>query len=245
MLIPALDLIGGQVVRLQQGDFKRQTTYPSDPVQIACEYAAAGADFLHIVDLDGARDPAKRQLELINSMQQTSNLRTQTGGGIRTSSDIKRLLDAGVERVVVGSSAVQDPALASQWLNEFGPDAIVLALDINIDERGDRWLATHGWQTQSTVRIEDLLAQLTKAGCKHVLCTDISRDGMLSGPNVELYKNLKTEFPEIIWQASGGVSGLHDLRDLRSVNCDSVILGKALLTGRFTLEEARACWQNA
>lgn len=245
MLIPALDLINGEVVRLKQGDFARQTTFHHDPVAVACDYAKAGAEFLHIVDLDGARDPQKRQLTLIQRMQTESGLRTQTGGGIRTREDIADLLNAGVERVVVGSSAVKDPALAASWLQEFGSDAIVLALDINIAEQGQRWLATHGWQEQSDVRIEDLLGELIPAGCRHVLCTDISRDGMLTGPNVPLYRDLKVDFPEIIWQASGGVSGLHDLKDLRAVNCDSVILGKALLTGKFTLEEATECWQNA
>lgn len=245
MLIPALDIIDGQVVRLKQGDFARQTTYHSDPVEVACEYAQAGAEYLHIVDLDGARDPAKRQLTLINRMQQESGLPTQTGGGIRTTEDIRSLLATSVERVVVGSTAVKDPALAAQWLNEFGSEAIVLALDINIDADGQRWLATHGWQEQSDVRIETLLGDLIPAGCKHVLCTDISRDGMLSGPNVHLYRDLKIDFPEVVWQASGGVSSLHDLKDLRAVNCDSVILGKALLTGQFTLAEASECWQNA
>lgn len=245
MLIPALDLINGEVVRLQQGDFARQTTYHTDPVAVACSYAEAGAEFLHIVDLDGARDPSKRQLDVINRMQRESGLRTQTGGGIRSREDIANLLAAGVERVVVGSSAVKDPALAASWLNEFGSDAIVLALDINIDEHGQRWLATHGWLEQSDVRIEDLLGDLIPAGCRHVLCTDISRDGMLSGPNVPLYRDLKIDFPEIVWQASGGVAGLSDLKNLRAVDCDSVILGKALLTGKFTLQEATQCWQNA
>lgn len=245
MLIPALDLINGEVVRLQQGDFARQTTFHNDPVAVACDYQQAGAEFLHIVDLDGARDPAKRQLELITRMQQQSGLRVQTGGGIRTRDDIASLLATGVERVVVGSSAVKDPELAAAWLREFGSDAIVLALDINIDDNGNRWLATHGWQSQSDTRIEDLLNALIPAGCRHVLCTDISRDGMLNGPNVELYASLKADFPDIIWQASGGVSGLHDLRDLKAINCDSVILGKALLTGQFTLQEATQCWQNA
>lgn len=245
MLIPALDLINGEVVRLQQGDFSRQTTFHNDPVALACSYAKAGATFLHIVDLDGARDPSKRQVELIQQIQRESGLRTQTGGGIRTREDIAGLLAAGVERVVIGSSAVKDPAVVASWLQEFGSDAIVLALDINIDEQGQHWLATDGWQQQSEVRIEDLLGDLIPVGCRHVLCTDISRDGMLSGPNIPLYRELIVGFPEVIWQASGGVSDLQDLKALRAVECDSVILGKSLLTGQFTLEEATECWQNA
>ena len=245
MLIPALDIIQGEVVRLQQADFARQTVYHNDPVAVACSYAEAGAEFLHIVDLDGARDPQQRQLELIKRMQRESGLRTQTGGGIRSRDDIDALLNAGVERVVIGSIAVNDPASAASWLVEFGSDTIVLALDLNIDDQGQRWLATHGWQQQSDVRIDELLADLIPAGCRHVLCTDISRDGMLSGPNIPLYRDLKIDFPEIVWQASGGVSGLSDLKNLKAVDCDSVILGKALLTGKFNLTEATECWQNA
>ena len=245
MLIPALDLINGEVVRLQQGDFDRQTTYHNNPVAVARSYAEAGAEFLHIVDLDGARDPHNRQLNLIKQMQRESGLRTQTGGGIRTRDDIDSLLNAGVERVVIGSTAVNDTALAASWLNEFGSDAIVLALDLNIDEKGQRWLATHGWQQKSEVRIEELLGDLIPVGWRHVLCTDIRRDGMLNGPNIPLYRDLKIDFPEIVWQASGGVAGLSDIRNLRAADCDSVILGKALLAGKFTLQEATECWQNA
>lgn len=245
MLIPALDILNGQVVRLQQGDFDRQTIFSSDPVAMAVAYAEAGAQYLHIVDLDGAKDPARRQLELITHMQQASGLPIQTGGGIRHRDDIARLLDSGISRVVTGSAAVQNPQQAIDWLDEFGNESLVFALDIHIDQNRQRWLATHGWQQTSALRLEDLLSQLVVAGGRHVLCTDIQRDGMLNGPNVELYAELKVRFPDIIWQASGGIAQLTDLSALKQANCDSAILGKALLREHFTIEEAIQCWQNA
>ena len=244
MLIPALDLIAGEVVRLYQGDFAQQTTYHSDPVAVACQYRDSGAQFIHLVDLDGARDPSKRQLALLTEITKTSGLPVQTGGGIRSKADVEQLLKAGVQRVVIGSKAVKDPHEVISWLREFGPEAIVLALDINIDNEGNRWLATEGWQEKSSVTLDSLLEAYISAGLRHVLCTDISRDGTLQGANIALYSTLKQQFPSIIWQASGGVASLQDLHELKAQRCDSVILGKALLTGKFTLEEASACWLN-
>ncbi|WP_194755304.1 1-(5-phosphoribosyl)-5-[(5-phosphoribosylamino)methylideneamino]imidazole-4-carboxamide isomerase [Aliidiomarina indica] len=245
MLIPALDLIRGEVVRLYQGDFNQQTTYHADPIAVATAYRDAGAKFLHLVDLDGARDIEKRQLPLLQAITEATGLPIQTGGGIRTRDDVVGLLDAGVKRAVIGSKAVKDPETVLAWLDEFGPEAIVLALDIFIDDNGQRWLATEGWQEKSSVTLDDLLNQYIERGLRHVLCTDISRDGTLQGSNVALYADLKSAYPSIVWQASGGVASLDDLVQLAAVNCDSVILGKALLTGKFTLEEALACWQNA
>lgn len=245
MLIPALDLIDGQVVRLHKGQFNEQTTYHTNAVEVAKSYQQAGATWIHLVDLDGARDPKKRQLELIKRIHQESNLRVQTGGGIREKADLVDLFNSGVERAVIGSLAVTQPELVASWLEEFGGEQIVLALDVNIDEHGRKFLATHGWQQQSNVELEACIERYLPYGIKHVLCTDISRDGTLSGSHVALYQSLKQEFSDIVWQASGGVASLNDLHHLKDANCDSVILGKALLTGQFTLQEALACWQNA
>lgn len=255
MLIPALDLIDGKVVRLKQGDFAQQTTFHDNPVPVAQRYAAAGAKWLHLVDLDGARDPAKRQLQVIqNIIEQTSSEQTnskqtdmavQVGGGIRTTEDIERLLAIGVQRVVIGSTAVNQPELVLQWFQQFGAEAIVLAIDVNINAQGDAMVATHGWLESSDKTLQQVLRPYLAVGCRHVLCTDISRDGMLSGSNIDLYASLKREFPEILWQASGGIASLTDLEQLQAVNCDSAILGKSLLAGQFTLEEALACWPNA
>ena len=245
MLIPALDLIDGRVVRLYQGDFNQKTEYPLDPVAQAQSYQAAGAEWLHLVDLDGAKNPAKRQQALLKRITQESGLRCQAGGGIRTQQDLDDLFAAGIERVVIGSTAVNDADLVRHWFAEYGTDAIVLALDVNIADDGRAMVATHGWQESSSLTLDDVLNRYLDVGCRHVLCTDISKDGTLTGTNVALYQRYKALYPEVQWQASGGVSNLQDLIDLKQVNCDSVILGKSLLTGQFELAEAIKCWQNA
>lgn len=245
MLIPALDLINGEVVRLQQGDFARQTTFASNPLPIVADYQQAGAQWLHLVDLDGARDPAKRQLKLLNDITSATTMNVQVGGGIRSQADLEGLFNAGVQRVVVGSVAVREPRLVQQWLETYGPDAIVLALDVNIDANGVAYVATHGWQETSELTLNQVIDAYLPYGLRHVLCTDISRDGMLSGCNIALYRQLKTDYPQIQVQASGGVAGLTDLELLQAIGCDATILGKALLIGQFTLEEALECWPNA
>lgn len=245
MLIPALDLINGEVVRLQQGDFARQTTYSSNPLTLVEAYEKAGAQWLHLVDLDGARDTSQRQLELLKTITANTTMNVQVGGGIRNQADLEQLYAAGVQRAVVGSVAVREPQLVRQWLQEFGPDAIVLALDVNIDSNGVAYVATHGWQETSTTTLTDLIDSYLPYRLRHVLCTDISRDGMLTGTNVALYQQLKQLYPQLQLQASGGVAGLDDLEALQAIDCDSVILGKALLSGKFTLTEALQCWPNA
>lgn len=245
MLIPALDLISGRVVRLRQGDFTQKTEFPMEAIEQAQQYAKAGAEWLHLVDLDGAKDPQQRQTQLLAELCKASGLRCQVGGGIRHLADLEQLFAAGIERVVVGSTAVSEPNRVRQWMMEFGPDAVVLALDVNIDQQGQAMVATHGWQSDSGQTLDSVLQPFIEHGCRHVLCTDISKDGMLSGPNTELYRAYKDRYPQIQWQASGGVASLTDLKQLKQANCDSVILGKSLLSGQFSLEEAIACWQNA
>ncbi|RUO41327.1 1-(5-phosphoribosyl)-5-[(5-phosphoribosylamino)methylideneamino]imidazole-4-carboxamide isomerase [Pseudidiomarina aestuarii] len=245
MLIPALDLIAGQVVRLQQGDFNRQTTYASDPLPLVQKYQDAGADWLHLVDLDGAKDPQQRQLALLQRLTAATSMKVQVGGGIRSVSDVEALLQSGVTRVVIGSLAVREPELVESWFQQFGAEAIVLALDVHIDAEGIARVATHGWQQTSTTTLNSIIERFLACGLKHVLCTDISRDGMLSGANTELYAALKRDYPTIELQASGGIATLADLEQLQAVQCDSAILGKSLLTGQFTLEEALLCWPNA
>ncbi len=245
MLIPALDLIDGNVVRLQQGDFARQTTFANDPLPLVQAYAGAGAQYLHLVDLDGARDPARRQIDLLRRISASTTMTVQVGGGIRSRSDLEQLFEAGVKRAVIGSLAVTQPQLVQAWLNEFGPAAIVLALDVNISADGSAYVATHGWQQTSTLTLNQLIDSFSADGLRHVLCTDISRDGMLSGSNIALYAGLKQRYPQLLIQASGGIASLDDLRQLQAINCDAAILGKALLSGQFTLEEALACWPAA
>jgi len=245
MIIPAIDLIDGKVVRLFQGDYNQKTDYAFDPINVVNDYADQGANWLHIVDLTGAKDTQKRQLKLIEAMVKTNRMQFQAGGGIRSEDDVKQLLDIGVVRVVIGSLAVKQPELIKQWLTTYGSERIVLALDVNIDEKGNKLIATHGWQENSGVALDALLNDLLSAGAKHVLCTDISRDGTLQGANHQLYTEMCAQFPDVAWQASGGIGSLADIEVLKPTGVSGVILGRALLEGKFELKEAIACWQDA
>ncbi|WP_324021241.1 1-(5-phosphoribosyl)-5-[(5-phosphoribosylamino)methylideneamino]imidazole-4-carboxamide isomerase [Pantoea sp. JZ29] len=244
MIIPALDLIDGKVVRLHQGDYARQRDYGSDPLPRLQDYARQGATVLHLVDLTGAKDPAKRQITLLKSLLNSVDAVVQVGGGIRSREDVKALLDAGASRVVVGSTAVKQPEEVKAWFTEFGPDAIVLALDVRIDATNRKEVAISGWQEAAGVTLEEVIEQFQPVGLKHVLCTDISRDGTLSGSNVDLYKEVTARFPQIAFQSSGGIGELSDVAALRGSGVQGVIVGRALLEGKFTVSEAIACWQN-
>ena len=245
MIIPAIDLIDGKVVRLYQGDYGQKTEYSADPQGRFDDYVAQGATQLHLVDLDGAKDSTKRQLTVIRQLLANTKAPVQIGGGVRTEQDVIDLLDAGANRVVIGSTAVKDPATVAGWVEKYGADKIVLALDVNIDAEGNRKIAVAGWQEDSGVTIEALLAHYLPVGLKHVLCTDISRDGTLQGSNVALYRDLAAQFPQISWQASGGIGGIADIEALKGSGVGGVILGRSLLEGKFTVKEAIACWQDA
>lgn len=245
MIIPAIDLIDGRVVRLHQGDYGAERSYGDDPLDRLQAYEAAGAKLLHIVDLTGAKDPAKRQIPLLRHLLLKLSVPVQTGGGVRSEEDVRALLDAGATRVVVGSTAVRCTEEVLRWMKTFGAERIVLALDVRIDAAGRRNIAVSGWQEDSGVVIEDLIRVFEPAGLRHVLTTDISRDGTLSGSNAALYADLSKAFPAIGFQASGGIGGLDDIRAVSTTGASGVIVGRALLEGRFTVEEAIECWPNA
>ncbi|WP_158161549.1 1-(5-phosphoribosyl)-5-[(5-phosphoribosylamino)methylideneamino]imidazole-4-carboxamide isomerase [Grimontia hollisae] len=244
MIIPALDLIDGQVVRLYQGDYGQVTEYNVDPSEQFAIYHNAGANWLHLVDLTGAKDTSARQLPLIEKLIASTPANIQIGGGVRKESDVVELLRAGAKRVVIGSTAVKQPELVKGWIEKYGAEQIVLALDINIDDNGNRMVAVSGWQEDSGVTIEALLDDFLTVGLKHVLCTDISRDGTLAGSNVDLYKDLCAAYPQVQFQSSGGIGSLADIEALKGTGVAGVIVGRALLDGKFTAEEAFACWQE-
>lgn len=244
MIIPALDLIDGQVVRLYQGDYGQVTEYKVAPSEQFAIYHNAGANWLHLVDLTGAKDTSARQLPLIEKLIASTPANIQIGGGVRKESDVVELLRAGAKRVVIGSTAVKQPELVKGWIEKYGAEQIVLALDINIDDNGNRMVAVSGWQEDSGVTIEALLDDFLTVGLKHVLCTDISRDGTLAGSNVDLYKELCAAYPLVQFQSSGGIGSLADIEALKGTGVAGVIVGRALLDGKFTAEEAFACWQE-
>ncbi len=245
MIIPAIDLIDGKVVRLFQGDYNKKTDFDLDPLSQLQSYQNQGAQWLHIVDLTGAKEPEKRQIALIKSLCQKLTANIQVGGGIRTKAQVEELLDAGVERVVIGSLAVTQPELVSDWFKEFGADRICLALDLNILDDGTKQVAIAGWQQASRYTIDQLVHQYKIVGLKHALVTDISCDGTLSGSNLSLYQELCRQFPDINWQASGGVGDTEDIAAVKLSGANSLIVGKALLINKFTVKEAIQCWQNA
>ncbi len=243
IIIPALDLINGQVVRLQQGDYGKQTTFTVSPVEQFQRYIAGGASYLHLVDLDGAKDPLKRQLTTIEQLVKSVNVPIQVGGGIRTEKDVENLLKIGVTRVVIGSTAIQSPELVKTWFERFGADRLVLALDVRI-EHGEKCIAISGWQETSEKTLESVIDDFLTVGLEHVLCTDISKDGMLSGSNVKLYQEIAAAYPSIQFQASGGIGELSDIKALEPTNVFGVIVGRALLDNQFSVQEAIECLQK-
>ncbi len=244
MIIPALDLIDGSVVRLHQGDYGQQRDYGSDPLPRLQDYQRQGAEVLHLVDLTGAKDPAARQIPLLQKLLAGVTVPVQVGGGIRNEQDVEALLSAGATRVVVGSTAVKNPDRVQGWFNRFGADALVLALDVRIDAQGAKNVAISGWQENSNATLEQVVEQYLPFGLKHVLCTDISRDGTLAGSNVELYREVTAHYPQVAFQASGGIGSLDDIAQLRDSGVKGVIVGRALLDGKFSVTEAISCWQN-
>ena len=241
IIYPAIDLRGGRVVRLTEGKFDQEKTYGDDPLAVTKDFAASGATWLHVVDLDGAKDPAKRQTALVQKLARESGLRMQTGGGIRDESQIAALLAAGAQRVIVGSLAAKQPELVRGWLKQFGAEKIILSPDVRLDVDGTPRVAAAGWQESTGVALDDFLNGFLAAGLVHILCTDISRDGKLTGPNSALYARLVKKFPTLQIQASGGVSSLDDLRVLKTTGSAGAIVGRALYEKKFTLKEALAC----
>lgn len=237
-IIPAIDLQNGRCVRLTQGDFETPTIYEADPQVQAKTFAQAGAAWLHVVDLDGARAGAPRQFRLIADIAQNARLNVQVGGGLRNAASIEQLFDVGIARAVVGSLAVKDPATVGAWIKRFGPARIVPAFDIKLDGEGTPELLTHGWQSGSRQSLWHILELYAATGLTTVLCTDVSRDGMLQGPNFALYQEMRQRWPNLNIQASGGVAQSTDLAQLAALGVADVIVGKAIYEGRIELAAA-------
>jgi phosphoribosylformimino-5-aminoimidazole carboxamide ribotide isomerase len=245
LLIPAIDLKEGRCVRLYQGDFNRETRYDDDPIDLAGRYSDLGFDHLHVVDLDGALTGEQRHRDVVARMAAASQFVLQIGGGIRNRESIAQWLGAGASRCVVGSLAVTDPPTVADWFSEFGAERIVLALDVRSNGESPPLLATHGWTRQSSLTLWDCVDHYVPCGLRHVLCTDIGRDGALTGPNAPLYSEFMERYPEIELQASGGVRHRGDLEELRLLGCAAAITGRALLDGRISAEDVSSFLRNA
>ncbi|MBD8527698.1 1-(5-phosphoribosyl)-5-[(5-phosphoribosylamino)methylideneamino]imidazole-4-carboxamide isomerase [Pseudomarimonas arenosa] len=241
VVYPAIDVRSGRVVRLRQGDYAEETRYADDPLSVAERYAKTGAQWLHLVDLDAARNGGYGLNSLLKAIKRGTNLQVQTGGGVRSVDHARAILEAGADRVVIGSLAVSQPEQIMRLIDELGADRVTVALDAR-QETGGRWtLPTHGWTAGSGVGLVELLAEYRRSALRHLLCTDIGRDGMLSGPNIELYRALRLLAPTLRIQASGGVRHLADVQAVRAAELDGIVLGKALLEGLLQVEEALAC----
>lgn len=237
ILIPAIDLLDGRCVRLRQGDFEKCHVYDRPPRTLAGEYAQTGAQWLHVVDLAASRDGPQADTKPLFRLLSSTSQRIQTGGGVREVGDVEARLEAGAARAVVGSIAAHDPALFVSWLEHFSPEAVVAALDVRIDEADTPRVRSHGWTRDSGNDLWALLDHYSSR-LRHVLITDIGRDGEMAGPNLALYQAVCARYPVLQVQASGGVRDVRDLRALAKTGVAAAVCGKALLDGRFTVEEA-------
>ncbi len=236
-IIPAIDLRHNKCVRLYQGDYAQETVYADDPLMVIKRFEQAGSTWVHIVDLDGAKDPHDHQRELIADICKKTILNVQTGGGIRETSQVEDLFNAGVKRIIIGSLAIKNPNLVKSWFKQWGADRFVLALDVNKQDN-DYYIAIHGWQEKSTQKLFDFLKEFIDAGLVHALCTDIALDGTLQGPNVKLYQDILNHYPDLQLQASGGVASLDDVILLNDNKLSACIIGRALYEGKIILDEA-------
>ena len=231
-IIPAIDIIDGKCVRLTKGDYNACKTYSDNPLDMALRFQDAGIRRLHLVDLDGAKSKHIVNYPTLEAIAGHTNLTVDFGGGIKSTSDLKTALGCGAAMVTVGSTAVTEPELMTLWIEDFGQKHIILGADAR-----DGKISVNGWKEDSALTLSDFIHGYTKKGITQILCTDINRDGMLQGPAVELYKSLLKEFPGIKLIASGGVSSVQDLIDLKEAGLPAAIVGKAYYEGCITLEQ--------
>ena len=230
-IFPAIDLINGQVVRLLKGDYGRVTVYGNDPVAVAKDFEKCGAEYIHIVDLDAAKDGKVHNFDIIKAICDETNLKVEIGGGVRSEDVIKQYIDAGVYRVILGTIAIKNPDFTKEMIEKY-KEKIAIGVDIS-----EGMVAIHGWTEVSAISCDELFADLEKAGADCVICTDISKDGAMQGTNLELYRDLSKKY-SINIVASGGVSSINDIHALKEMNLYGAILGKALYTGAVDLKEA-------
>ena len=231
-IIPAIDIIDGKCVRLTQGDYNQKTVYNEDPVEVAKMFEDAGIKRLHTVDLDGARSSHVVNTRVIERIATHTNLTIDFGGGIKSDEDLRKAFDAGAQMVTIGSVAVKEPELFASWVETYGGDKIILGADVK-----NGYISISGWLEEGEQKLMDFICHHTKNGIHNVLCTDISRDGMLQGPAIELYKDIMAHYPTLHLIASGGVSCINDIERLNEAGIPAVVFGKAIYEGRINLKE--------
>ncbi|WP_258097909.1 1-(5-phosphoribosyl)-5-[(5-phosphoribosylamino)methylideneamino]imidazole-4-carboxamide isomerase [Marinoscillum pacificum] len=231
-IIPAIDIIGGKCVRLTKGDYNQKKEYSDNPAAVAKAFEDAGIQRLHVVDLDGAKAKNVVNLETLQSITSSTNLTVDFGGGVKTRKDLEKVLEAGAKQVTAGSIAANNREEVKSWIEEYGAEKIILGADV-LDEK----VMVSGWQESSDLDLMEYLEYYLQLGIEYVICTDISKDGVLQGPSFELYQKILGEFPELKLIASGGVSGKSDLIQLKEQGLYGAIVGKAFYEGHITLEE--------
>lgn len=231
-IIPAIDIINGHCVRLSQGDYQKITDYSKSPAAMAENFEALGFKRLHVVDLDGARSGKVINIKALKEITSRTNLIVDFGGGIKSEEDLKNVFEAGASAVSIGSIAVSDPDIVSLWADSFGAEKFIISADVR-----DNIVRTNGWTKNSGITLNQLISRYRNKNIRHVLCTDISRDGMLCGSNIELYKTIMEQFPDCKLIASGGISSLDDIKKLDEAKIPAVVIGKAIYEQQINLEE--------
>ena len=231
-IIPAIDIIEGKCVRLTQGDYDQKTVYNEDPLEVAKEFEDHGINYLHLVDLDGAKSSRIVNYKVLERLATKTNLQIDFGGGIKTDQDIRIAFESGAHQITGGSIAVKDKDLFLKWLDHYGPDKIILGADSR-----DGYISTDGWLKSSELSLLDFVQDYVNRGIRQVISTDISRDGMLQGPATALYENMISAVPDLKLIASGGISHIDELPELARIGCEGVIIGKAIYEGRISLKQ--------
>lgn len=233
-IIPAIDIIDGKCVRLTHGDYNQKKIYNEHPLEVAKEFEDAGINRLHLVDLDGAKAGAVKNWKVLETIAGKTSLVIDFGGGIKSETDVQIVFDSGAAFATIGSIAVKDEKTFSDWLTKFGPGKFLLGADVKKEK-----ITVSGWTEETEIWIYDFIEKYIQKGMKQVFCTDVSKDGALEGPSTELYKNIVQKFPELHFIASGGVSSIDDLHQLKEMGCKGVIIGKAIYEGRIQLSELK------
>ncbi len=233
-IIPAIDIIEGKCVRLTQGDYSKKTIYNEDPLEVAKQFEDAGIRRLHLVDLDGAKSGMITNLKVLERIAENTNLEIDFGGGIKQEKDLESVFNAGAQLATIGSLSVKEPEVFYSLVRKYGAGKFLLGADVKNEK-----LAIHGWAEETNVSVFDFIDQNLQEGIKNIFCTDISKDGMLKGPAIDLYKRIIEKFPETNLIASGGVSSIKDVELLKNNSCTGVIIGKAIYEGKISLAELK------
>lgn len=233
-IIPAIDIIDGKCVRLTQGDYAQKTIYNENPLEVALEFESIGITRLHLVDLDGAKLGKVVNYKVLEKIASKTKLSIDFGGGIKTDDDIETVFNYGADLATIGSVAVKNKSLFSSWIKKYGTEKIFLGADVKNEK-----IAVGGWLETTNISIFDFIEENLKEGIHHIFCTDISKDGLLQGPSIDLYKNIVVKFPSVNLTASGGVSNINDLIQLKQIGCSGAIVGKAIYENRITLNELK------